>query len=65
MLQALNPERIEYIFRNMDDAVCLTGKSGELLYVNSAAERLFGLRADGKTKIWESIPFVEENDALV
>ena len=65
MLPELNSERITYIFQNMDDAVCLTGMGGELLYANPAAEALFGLRADSRSTIWASIPFVKGNDALI
>ena len=31
MLNELNPEWLNDILLNMEDAVCLTGKSGELL----------------------------------
>ena len=56
MIHELNAERIQYIFRNMEDAVCITGMGGELLYANPAAEKLFGLQAGSRPKIWEAIP---------
>ena len=65
MLRELNSERIQYIFRNMDDSVCITGMGGELLYANPAAEKLFGLRAGDRPKLWEAIPYVEGNDELI
>ena len=51
MLRELNSERIQYIFRNMDDSVCITGMGGELLYANPAAEKLFGLRTGDRPKL--------------
>ena len=65
MLHELNSERIQYIFRNMDDSVCITGMGGELLYANPAAEKLFGLRTGDRPKLWEAIPYVEGNDELI
>ena len=65
MLSDLNPEWIRYILMNMEDAVCLTGKNGELLYANPAAEKLFGLDVCGHVRIWDAIPYVEGNDALI
>ena len=65
MIHELNAERIQYIFRNMEDAVCITGMGGELLYANPAAEKLFGLQAGSRPKIWEAIPYVEGNDELI
>lgn len=65
MLRELNSERIQYIFRSMDDAVCVTGMGGELLYANPAAEKLFGLQAGNRSKLWEAIPYVEGNDELI
>ena len=65
MLAELNPEWVRYILMNMEDAVCLTGKSGELLYANPAAEKLFGLDVSGHARIWDAIPYVEGNDALI
>ena len=58
---------IEYIFTNMEDAVCITDKGGFLLHANPAAEKLLGFscRAGEEKKIWEAIPYVEGNDALV
>ena len=65
MLPHLFSDRLEYIFRNMEDAVCVTGDTGNLLYANAAAQQLFGLKADGSAKIWDAIPYVDGNDALI
>ena len=65
MNQELNADRIRYIFNNMDDAVCMTGMSGEIVYANPSAERLFGFQLRESIKIWEAIPYVEENDKLI
>ncbi len=64
-LPELTMEQMQYILGNMEDVVCLTGLTGELLYANAAAEKLFGIHADGRTKIWNAIPFEEGNDALI
>lgn len=61
----IDMEKIRYILTNMEDAVCVTGMDGGLLYANPAATKLFGLDARKHPKIWEAIPFVEENDALI
>ena len=65
MLNELNPEWLNDILLNMEDAVCLTGKSGELLYANPAAQNLFSLDVTLSPKIWDAIPYVEGNDALI
>ena len=66
MNQNLNQNQLSYIFKNMDDAVCVTGKSGSIYYMNDAAETLFGMADDDtKRKIWEVIPYVERNDDLI
>ena len=65
MLTELNNEWIRDILDNMEDAVCATSMGGELLYANPAAEKLFGLDMDRQAKIWEAIPYVEDNDALI
>ena len=65
MLSELNPVQIDYIFMNMEDAVCLTGMNGDLIYANPAAERLFGLDVRSRSKIWDAIPYIEGNDALI
>lgn len=59
------PEWFEYILDNMKDAVLLTAKNGDLLNANPAARELLGLEGSGSVKIWDAIPFVEENDGLV
>ena len=71
---------IRYIMTNMEDAVCLTGIGGELIYANPAAKKLFGISGDFEglseeyeegpsvehsARIWDAIPFVEGNDALI
>ena len=64
----LNPsqiEHIEYILKNMDDSVCVTDMNGDMIYANPAAEKLFGLSIQSHGKIWDAIPFVEGNDALI
>ena len=67
MDNVLNDHILSYVFNNMDDAVCITQKSGTLQYLNPSAENLFGITADsiGKDKIWEKIPFVKRNDSLI
>lgn len=65
MLSELLQSRVHYILNNMEDAVCLTEMNGELVYANPAAERLFGLDMNGRAKIWDAIPYVEGNDALI
>ena len=59
------PEWFEYILDNTKDAVLLTAKNGDLLSANPAARELLNLEHRGGVKIWEAIPFVEENDGLV
>ena len=56
-----------YIFNNTADAICVTNKSGVLLFTNPAAEKLLGISAYDKKeqRIWEAIPFVETNDELI
>ena len=57
----------QYILSHMDDAVCVTDKTGVLKYANAAAERLLGISLAGgeQKKIWQVIPFVERNDRLI
>ncbi len=62
---ALDMTQMQYILSNMDDAVCLTAANGELIYANTAAEKLFGIRADRHIKIWNAIPYEASNDALI
>ena len=59
------PEWFQYILVNMKDAVLLTAKNGDLLNANPAARELLGLELHGGVKIWDAIPFVEENDGLI
>ena len=61
----VNLERIRNILTFMEDAVCATSMSGELIYANPAAGKLFGLDVNSRAKIWDAIPYVEGNDALI
>ena len=61
----LTADQMNYILRSMNEAVCLAGKDGELIYANHAAEKLFGIRAGNHQRIWDAIPFKPENDALI
>ena len=56
-----------YFFDNTADSICITNKSGVLLFTNPAAEKLLGISASDKKeqRIWEAIPFVETNDELI
>ena len=68
MEQNLNSSQLEYVFRNMDDSVCVTTKTGVLSYYNNAAKNLFSIKenaADKEIKIWSVIPYVERNDNLI
>ena len=65
MIQEMSADQVSYIFRNMEDAVCLTSRKGDLLYANPAAEKLFGLDRTADAKIWDVIPFVAGNDELI
>ena len=65
MLPELNPDWVQYILMNMEDAVFLVRMDGGLLYANPAAKRLFGLEVRSGVKIWDAIPFVEGNDSLI
>ena len=61
----ISPEQAQYFFTNTEDAVCVISSSGELQYANPSAEKLFGLQADSKIKIWNAVPYVEGNDDLI
>ena len=61
----LHDDRLDYIFRNMDDAVCITGKTGKLLFFNPAAQALFGFAMRKDARIWDAIPYVKGNDRLI
>ncbi|MBR4503199.1 MAG: PAS domain-containing protein [Clostridia bacterium] len=58
-------EWINYILTNMEDAVLLTGSNGKVLFANPAADKLFGLEVRGRDRLWDAIPYVEENDAFI
>lgn len=61
----ISPEQAQYFFTNTEDAVCVISSSGELQYANPSAEKLFGLQAGIKMKIWNVVPYVEGNDDLI
>ena len=61
-LSGIHPD---HIFLSIDEAVCFTAMNGDLVYANPAAEKLFGIRLGEQPKIWDAIPFVEQNDALI
>ncbi len=65
MLSDHMTEWIQYILANMEDAVLLTGSGGKVLFANPAADKLFGLEVRGRDRIWDAIPYVEENDAFI
>lgn len=61
----ISPEQSHFFYENSDDAICIVSSTGELLVSNPATERLLGISADNKTKIWNAIPYVEGNDSLI
>lgn len=61
----LSHAHMNYILKSMNEAVCLTSMDGELIYANRAAEKLFGIRAGDRKRIWDAIPFEKGNDALI
>ena len=61
----LSSDQIAYVLNNMKEAVCLTGMDGTVIYANRAAEKLFGIHAEDHKRIWDAIPFREENDPLI
>lgn len=58
---------MDFIFKNMGDAVCVLDAHGVLYYMNDAAKSL--LRAPKEmpqnSKMWKMIPYVEANDDLI
>ena len=60
--------QLRYVFENMEDALCVTNKQGVLLQINPSARKLLNI-PDGagreEKKLWEYIPYIEENDALI
>ena len=67
MLDFINDKTLAYISDNMFDAVCITKKTGEMIYLNPAASELFGVSMESYNgvKIWDAIPLVKRNDSLV
>ena len=61
----LNIALLKYVFQNMDNAALATDGKGVLSYANPAARRLFRIPEGQSPRLWEIIPFIEENDALV
>ena len=61
----ISPEQAQYFFTNTEDSVCIISSSGEVLYANPAAQKLFEIPADAGMKIWKAVPFVEGNDDLI
>ena len=61
----ISPEQAQYFFTNTEDSVCIISSSGEVLYANPSAERLFETESDSKLKIWNAVPYVEGNDDLI
>lgn len=62
----LKQNELSYIFKNMDDAVCITSRNGVIRYINKSAKRLLGIEDSAENqKIWNAIPYVERNDALI
>lgn len=59
--------QLDFVFKNMEDSVCITEKRGVLYYINDAGKKLFDIDDDklGSVKIWDVIPYVETNDGLV
>ena len=67
MDQSLVEAKLDIVFKNMEDSVCITDRLGVLQYANNAAKKLFNIRKQniGADKIWKMIPYVETNDDLV
>ncbi|MCR5542838.1 MAG: PAS domain-containing protein [Eubacterium sp.] len=65
MSQDLSTNKISFIIKNTDDAICIISSSGNLLFTNPAAEELFGISAENNMKIWKAIPYVSTNDDLL
>lgn len=61
----ISPEQAQYFFTNTEDSVCIISSSGEVLYANPAAEKLFEIPTESNIKIWKAVPFVEGNDDLI
>ena len=61
----ISPEQAQYFFTNTEDAVCIISSSGEVLYANPAAEKLFEIPSESGIKIWKVVPFIEGNDGLI
>ena len=61
----ISPEQAQFFFTNTEDSICVISNSGEVLYANPAAEKLFEIPSDSGIKIWKVVPFIEGNDGLI
>ena len=61
----ISPEQAQFFFTNTEDSVCIISSSGEVLYANPAAEKLFEIPSESSIKIWKVVPFIEGNDGLI
>ena len=61
----ISSEQAKYFFTNTEDSVCVVSSTGEVLYANPSAEKLFGIEAESNIKIWNAVPYVEGNDDLI
>ena len=61
----ISNEQVQYFFTHSEDSICIISSTGKLLYSNPAAEKLFGISAKESVKIWEAVPYIEGNDALI
>lgn len=61
----ISNEQVQYFFTYSEDSICIISSTGKLLYSNPAAEKLFGISAKESVKIWEAVPYIEGNDALI
>ena len=63
----LSQDNFNYIFTNMEDAVCIMSGKGVLIYANASARKLFGISEESFSdqKIWKYIPYTERNDDLI
>ena len=61
----ISPDQAQYFFTNTEDSICIISASGEVLYANPSAEKLFELSSDKNIRIWKAVPFIEGNDDLI
>lgn len=56
-----------FLFSNMKDGICITGRKGDIRYANNSASEIFHCPMDeilGK-RIWEIIPITPVNDTFI